>query len=50
MARPKLARFFDRVALDKKVWYLKRDSRQYIREIGGKSRPDGVKSDRVRAI
>jgi hypothetical protein len=48
--RTKLARFFNRVALDKKVWYLKRDSRQYIREIGGKSRPDGVKSDRVRAI
>jgi hypothetical protein len=48
--RTKLQRFFNRVALEKTVWYLCRDSRGYIGELQHTPRPPDVLSRRQRVL
>jgi hypothetical protein len=48
--RAKLQRFFNRVALEKTVWYLKSDSKHFIHEVQNGLRSAGVLSDRKRVL
>jgi hypothetical protein len=46
----KLNRFFNRVALEKTIWYLKRDSRGHLGSLQHSPRPDSVLSERRRVM